>query len=672
MRNKYKDSKKHIPYASRSELILVVFFACLAIALIALFGELFPGYAIFFSVGVSALFLVAVAFVGIVREMRVRSLPQKSICNLLDEYGSSVFVNTASPVITIDKHGKILWCNDVMRSILSADFNPVGRDISFAIPELDVDYSKEASSQTLTLNGRVYTKESFEITENDGGIYMIILTDVTEISDTKKLYADERVAVAYIAIDNVDEILQYVQKKFADAVSEVDDKIKAWAASMNAIIKPYESDKYIMAFEGRYLDECVASRFSILDEIRDTRVADSVSITVSMGIAYVSGTLSDREQVARDAFDLALQRGGDQVVYITDSSTEYYGGRTKSVYKRSNVKSRIFATQFASLLARADNVIVMGHRFGDFDSFGASVGVARLAMVCGIKANIAVDMRDQNLAPCIEMLQRKSAYEQVFIDNAEGLDLIGPDTVVVLVDHNTLARAQFSDIAAKAASVVVIDHHRKVDMLAPTVKLSYIEPSASSSCELVAEMLETTVSSQKLLKEEADMLLSGILLDTKQFTRNTGTRTFGAAQYLRGAGANPTDVYDLFKTAPADLSKEARFHTDIITYKNSIAISCCDNDTDESYRIIASKAADKMLTLKGIDAAFTLVRIGEHIHISGRSNGSINVQLILEKLGGGGHFDVAGAQVASDTVVSVLESLKLNIDDYLETIKGEE
>jgi len=236
--------------------------------------------------------------------------------------------------------------------------------------------------------------------------------------------------------------------------------------------------------------------------------------------------------------------------------------------------------------------------------------------------------------------------------------------LLVLVDHNDPARSQFADIASKVNSIVVIDHHRKVDTFHESVKLYYVEPSASSACELVTEMLESAISSQNLLKEEADMMLAGVLLDTKQFTRNTGTRTFGAAQYLRGAGANPTDVYSLFKTAPDDLRKESRFHTSINIYRSNIALSSCEGETDETYRIIASKAADKMLTLRGIDAAFTLVKIGDQIHISGRSSGTINVQLILEKLHGGGHFDVAGAQVVNESVLNVLETLKQSIDEY--------
>jgi len=437
---------------------------------------------------------------------------------------------------------------------------------------------------------------------------------------------------------------------------------------MNGIIKTYENDKYIVLFDSEYLDKCIEDRFSILDEIRETRLGDGVSITVSIGVSRISGSLAEREAAAREAIDLALQRGGDQVVYKSENSTEYYGGKTKSVYKRSSVRSRTFTAQLTSAIARADNVIIMGHRYGDFDSFGASVGIAVLCMLCGVKTNIAVDLRDRNLIPCVRLLEKNDSFANVFVDNAEGLDLVGPDTLVILADHNTFARAQFSDIALKVDDVAVIDHHRTTEKMPQTVKLSYIEPSASSSCELVSEMLENAISSHNLLKEVADMLLAGILLDTKQFTRNTGTRTFGAAQYLRGAGASPSDVYGMFKTDPTELSKEARFHTAITTYNNNIAISCCEGETDESYRIIASKAADKMLSLRGIDAAFTLVRIGEQIHISGRSNGRINVQLILEKLNGGGHFDVAGAQVFSHSVEDVLITLKSSIDDYLETV----
>ncbi len=661
--NDRSSNKLHIPYASRFELVLCVALGCFNIVLATLLSEYLKIDTVFIAIIVTLVYFVEILAVALRRATDIKIKHDKNIHELLAEDGSVMIKNSSSPVIAIDSYGTILWYNDAMRLSLKSYDNYVESNIS-ELFELPID-DMEKGYATVRFNNSIYQIEGFKVSNSDAGIYVLMLNDITKLTETERKYFDERVAVAYVAIDNVEDVLQYVHDKFADAVSRIDDKLKTWAKSLNGIIKSYDNDKYIMLFDSVYLDKCIADRFSILDEIRDTRVGDGVSITVSIGVSRGKGTLAERELDARDAIDLALQRGGDQVVYKSDEGTEHYGGRTKTVYKRSNVRSRAFASQLTSLMVRSDNIIVMGHRYGDFDSFGAAVGVARLAALCGSAVNIAVDMRDKNLKPCIEMLQTTDIYSQMFVDNTEGLDLIGPDTLVVLVDHNTLSRAQFSDIAMKASSVAVIDHHRTTDTMPGVVKLSYIEPSASSSCELVTEMLESAVSSQNLLKEEADVLLAGILLDTKQFTRNTGTRTFGAAQYLRGAGANPTDVYNLFKTAPEDLAKEARFHTSITMYNGNIAVSSCDGETDESYRVIASKAADKMLTLRGVDAAFTLVRIGEQIHISGRSSGKINVQLILEKLKGGGHFDVAGAQVESDSIMNVLEMLKSGIDEYI-------
>lgn len=665
MRNENSNEKLHVPYASKLDMVLYAALAILNITIVAVMAKFLPSIdPVFTAIAVAVVYLFEVAFIAYRRSRKSKSAPERNIHGLLGEDGSVVFKNSKSPIIAFDLHGTILWYNDAMREVVASYDNYIGENITELL-SLELSDITEEGCKT-TVSGRVYTVEGFVVSKKNNGLYLAMLSDITKLSEIEKKYFDERVAVAYIAIDNVEDALQYVHEKFADSVSKIEAKLKEWAESMNGVIKSYDNDKYIMFFDSVYLNDCVNNRFEILDKIRDTRVGDGVSITVSIGVSHRSGTLLDRELDARDAIDMALQRGGDQAVYKSENETVYFGGRTKTVYKRSNVRSRAFANQLNALIARSDNVIIMGHRYGDFDSFGASIGVARLATLCGVKVNIAVDLRDKNLRPCIEMMQKTDMYEQMFVDNADGLDLIGPDTLVILVDHSSPQRAQFSDIASKARSIAIIDHHRKNDNPTDIVKLSYIEPSASSASELISEMLESAVSSQNLLKEEADMLLAGILLDTKQFTRNTGTRTFGAAQYLRGAGANPTDVYDLFKASPSDLSKEARFHTSIVMYKDAIALASCDGETDESFRVIASKAADKMLTLKGVYAAFTLVRIGEQVHISGRSTGKVNVQLILEKLNGGGHFDVAGAQVASSSVPNVIEQLKRSIDDYLE------
>ncbi len=665
MRNDNKKNIFHIPYASRLEVVLYIALACFNIAIASVLIAVFSFHAVLTTVFVTLIYLLEVAFIGYRRAARLEVAPKKNIHELLAEEGSVVLKNTMSPVVAFNSLGTILWYNDAMREALDSYESYVSKNITslFGIKPEDVT----SENLIIKLDASLYTIEGFEVSKKNDGLYIAWLTDVTKLKETEKKYMDEKIAVAYIAIDNVEDVLQYVHEKFADAITRTEEKLKAWAASMNGVIKSYDKDKYIMLFESKHLDKCIESKFDILDEIRDSRVGDSVSITVSMGISRSRDTLAERELDARDAIDLALQRGGDQVVYKSEDGTDYYGGRTKTVYKRSNVRSRSFSSQLASLMVRSDNVLIMGHRYGDFDSIGSAVGVARLAMLCGIKANIAIDLHDKNLRPCIEMLQKTSMYSEVFVDNADGLDLLGADTLVILVDHGSIGRAQFSDIAKKAMAIAVIDHHRKTDNMSDAIKLSYIEPSASSTCELVTEMLESAVSSQNLIKEEADILLAGILLDTKQFTRNTGTRTFAAAQYLRGAGANPTDVYNLFKTEPEDLSKEARFHTSITMYRGSVAIASCDGETDDSFRIIASKAADKMLTLRGVEAAFALVRIGEQIHISARSAGVINVQLILERLGGGGHFDVAGAQITADSIQAVLADLRDSIDTQFDS-----
>ena len=653
-------SNEYVPFATRKDIILCAAFGCFYMTVVGMLSYFTSiHYSVLCIVCVS-MFLATLAFVGIFKHKHREVAAVGGIHDLLEEGGSVVFRNSTSPIFAIDNDGVILWCNAATYEIIEKGTKPVGLTAKGVLGD-GFKFDGE-NRERFEFNKCIYSVQSYEIGKE---IILISLSDVTEATRAKDRFLNSRVCIAYIAIDNVEDILQYVHDKFRVAVSGVDEKLKSWAESMHAVIKSYENDKYVMFFDSKSLDECIKDRFSILDDIRDARVGDGVSVTVSMGVARLEGTLEECEIAARDAIDIALQRGGDQVVYNNNGVTEYYGGRTKSVYKRSNVRSRTFTNKLTALMSRADNVLIMGHRYGDFDSFGASVGVAKLAMLCGVKVNVAVDLRDKNLEPCIAMMQSCEGYSSVFVDNADGLDLVSPDTLLVLVDHNTPARAQFADIAKKVRDIVVIDHHRRVDSADDSAEIAYIEPSASSACELVTEMLESVVSSQTIFKEEADMLLAGILLDTKQFTRNTGTRTFGCAQYLRGAGASPTDVYSLFKTAPDDLKKEARFHTAITIYRSHIAIASCEGDTDESYRVIASKAADKMLTLQGIEAAFALVRIGEQIHISGRSSGNVNVQLILEKLHGGGHFDVAGAQVVSESVFDVLDTLKSSIDDYL-------
>jgi c-di-AMP phosphodiesterase-like protein len=310
----------------------------------------------------------------------------------------------------------------------------------------------------------------------------------------------------------------------------------------------------------------------------------------------------------------------------------------------------------------------MGHRYGDFDSFGASVGMVRLAKVCGVEAHIVVNRSDANLLECFDRMEALEDYEDVFISATDAMDHLHSDTLVVLVDVNNYEHAESPAILRAAQkNIVIIDHHNQRAEFPSPPLLAYIEPSASSASELVGEILEQHMtSSGRILKEEAEMMLSGILLDTKRFSRSTGTRTFSVALYLRGEGANPGEANELFKTEVGDLIKEARFNSHVVIYRDQIALSVCDGEADSSYRVVAAKAADKLLGVRGVHASFAMVKIGEKIHISARSDGSINVQVIMEQLHGGGHFDVAGAQVEGDSVQAVISKLKEAIDKFVD------
>ena len=505
------------------------------------------------------------------------------------------------------------------------------------------------------------------IRAKDKVFLLVCMEDVTE---TERLYtqiAQAEAVVAYVMVDNLDELLQYEQQKFRSVAVQIEAVLREWAEQSEGILKEYERDRYLFVFEARYLDDFIVRKFDILDKIRDIRIGDGkLPVTVSIGVANVRGAFSEKERAAAAALDMALQRGGDQVVVKSDNGIEFYGGRTKTVQKRTKVRARVIANELITHISRASNVLVMGHRYADFDAFGAMVGVARLAMFCGIPVNIVTDLQDRNLAGCRKILGRLKDYTDVLVDTKESLELVNANTLLVIVDVNNEAMFESAALAQNVDNIVIIDHHRKTEEFERAPLISYIEPSASACCELVAEMMEQILPDGILLPAEANLMLAGILLDTKQFTKNTGSRTFSAALYLRNRGASPTEVQTLFKTNLDDFVREAKFRSNVVIYRGVTAIALSEGEGVASDRIAAAKAADKLLSVDGVQAAFALVRIGDMVHISARSSDAVNVQLILEKLRGGGHFDAAAAQVSGSTLQDALVQLKAAIDSYFE------
>ena len=579
-------------------------------------------------------------------------------------------VNTASePALICDENKRIIWFNHFAQRASHSATSLLGRGLSVIMqnPLPDENDKKSGERQIVTeLDGETYVVDVTKI-HADKVYNLLMFRNITEQARLEKFVRDEDKVVAYMIVDNLEELIQFEQENYRSASNQVETIMRDWALSVNGILKEYETDTYIFIFRNEDLEKFVEDKFDILDKIREVRVGSSaIPLTVSIGVAKVSGSLADKEKAAHIALDMALQRGGDQAVVKYDEAVAFFGGKTSTVHKKTKVKARVAGTKLATLMASASNVIIMGHKFPDYDAFGASVGLARLAMFCGVKVNVVTDPKNPNIKKCLKFFDGDE-YKGVFVDAARGLDLIKSETLLVIADVNNPAMFESIDIYNNVYNVAIVDHHRKTAESERNLAIEYIEPASSSASELVSEMLEQTLPPSTLKRVEANMLLAGISLDTKQFTKGTGAKTYAAAMYLLGSNASYEGIQDLFKTSIVDYRQIAKFGQKVEVYRNSMAIAVNfevgDSSTDRS---LAAKAADGLLAVEGVSASFALMQIEDTIHISARSNGSVNVQLILEKLKGGGRYDSAGAQLKSATIQQALLKLKHAIDSYFD------
>lgn len=570
------------------------------------------------------------------------------------------------PALICDALGRVTWANSFMHETFDGALigSPIGDVIEYQIRKSDS--AKRVKDVIVEYCDKKYEVEQTDIHDREKSYHLLILRDKTELVDLKQKMQNEEKVVAYVIVDNLEELLQFEQERYREAAAKIETLIREWAGSVGGILKEYERDKYLFIFETQYLFKFMnEDKFDILDKVREIRVGSgNIPVTVSIGVAKLEGSMAEKEKAAHVALDMALQRGGDQAVVKIDNGIEFFGGRTNAVQKRTKVRSRVFANELASRMAKAGNVIVMAHSFPDYDAFGASIGAARLAMFCGVKVNIVTNFKDPNVKKCMKSFAKDEAYKGVFVDSAKGLDLVRSDTLLVIVDVNNKMMFESKEIYENVSDVVIIDHHRKTAEFEKEPVISYIETSSSSASELIAEILEQALPVGTLQANEANMLYAGILLDTKQFTKGTGTKTYAAAMYLRDNGAQYEEVQDLFKTNIYEYKQEAVFGEKIEIYRNCMAIALNDKGRDSSDRILAARVADNLLMIEDVSASFALVQIGSTVHVSARSNGTINVQLILEALNGGGRYDAAGAQV-KDTIQSTLLKLKQAIDDYI-------
>ena len=529
-------------------------------------------------------------------------------------------------------------------------------------------------SEIATIGDMRYKVECYPVSSKGKTYYLLVFRDITELLEINQRYRNHYTAVGYIVIDNLEEIAQYVKVNYQDETREVGKLLDDWVSSMGGILREYEANKFLLIFNNEMLSECIRDKFSILSSIHKIEIGDAkIPLTISMGIATVGETLEEREHNAMVSLDMALQRGGDQVVLKTPTGLFYFGAKTKTLQKRTKGHAKIIFGKLAALIEGSSNVIVMGHRNPDFDSIGACVGMATLIknMFKGIDIKIVADTENENFKACTSRLLMLADYKDIFIDRVSALEYNNTETLLIIVDANNMAILESPELAKNSFKKVIIDHHIKKEEFEDEPEFAYIDPSASSACELIAEMLEEVLPPEISFKEEANVMMSGIMLDTKNFTRTVGMRTFAAALYLKNSGADTEYARTFFEEAFEDYLSESQFGSGAKIYRGRIAIATSTGSGSSNDRILAAKAADKLLSVRDVNAAFTLILTGETVNVSARSDGSINVQLILEQVGGGGHFDAAGAAFEECTLEEAEQRLTAAIDNYLDNLAAE-
>ncbi|MBQ7173591.1 MAG: DHH family phosphoesterase [Clostridia bacterium] len=585
-------------------------------------------------------------------------------------------------------------CNQPLSSFCRVPIEDVVTYVKTGKVAADVDVSTDGVEDRrehpmfTILDGRRYDLRCFGMRSHGKDYYFIIFDDTTELEEAKDRLRTEDPVVAYVVIDNLQELTQYVRVNYKTAVNEIEIRLRDWIAGMKGLIREYEREKYLLVFNRRALEECLKDHFSILDTIRNIQLGDnSFPVTISIGVGAVEGSVEDKARAASDALDIALQKGGDQAA-VNNGSITIYGGRVNAIGGSTTITSRVNSAYLCKLISEAGNVLIMGHRNPDYDSIGSCVGLARLAISArggdASKVRVVVDRSHENFRSCFDILGSYPEYRQLFIngDTAKA-DAVREDTLLILTDVSNPANTESPKLFEKVCAikspegenerntcrVVIVDHHRRPDQLyTKQPLLVYIRPKVPAAGELVSEMIQQSPYYDKLLKEEANLLLAGIMLDTKNFTLGVTPQTFLAAEYLYSRGANADVVKGLFAENVEDLYSicDIESHTRIYRGKIAITWQSLDHSATENDSVNMAKAADRLMNIKGVEASFALLRHEDTVSISARSRNKINVEVIMKRLGGGGHYDMAGGVMTHTNLEEACVRLKAILDDYLD------
>ncbi len=542
--------------------------------------------------------------------------------------------------------------------------------------------SHSENTVTRLSDGRRYEAISYIFRMKGENYYFLMFRDIENLLTLREKEERETGVIAYIFLDNLQELTQYVRADYRAASAEVENILRSWVSEMNGFIREYENDKYIALFTKQELDKQITNDFEVSRRIMELQVGDnSFPITISMGISAVGKTFAEKEKTAFDALSIAIRRGGNQIAVCREHSNEYsfFGGTHKIIENNTAVLSRVSGQILEQKIRNASSVLIMGHSNPDFDSIGSCVGMARFALsviedeykdtakASRPPVNIVVDKSAATFEICQTQLAPLKLYNDIFIGKDAARDLVTAESVLIICDVNNPYIYESPELTKTVRSIALLDHHRLAAALPYEPFLQYVETTKSSASEIVSEILLRSRFGNLLHKEEAEILLSGIMLDTNNFTRNAGQQTFEITHYLYSRGAHTGVVREFFNQSLDELLMTGEFESKARIYRDCIAITWMTGEEGPfENRIVAAKVADNLLRVKGVQASFALVRLGNDVVISGRSKGSINVQLILERLRGGGHFDIAGAQVQGASLTRACELLKDAIDDYFE------
>ncbi len=566
------------------------------------------------------------------------------------------------PVVIVTGEREVVWYSESFREkVIPAD-DLYGINLDRITKEKLPDLCG-AEGREICCRDRWYRVYGISREENGETLITLYFVDITQLQREASLYQKTRPSVMLIMLDNYGEVMQHAKESEKSRIlGAIDSTLEDFISSMTtSFIKRLDGDKFLVVAEEQHLERIIASRFKILDDIRSIQTDGNLPVTLSIGVGRGEETLAQSEASARQALDMALGRGGDQAAIKNQTVYEFYGGVSKGVEKRTKVKTRIVANALSELIQNADRVLVMGHKFGDLDCVGASVGMAYAIRAIGKQADVVVD-RDKTLANILIDMVTKEGCGNLFVDPSEALFSVTEDTLLIVCDTHTQNLVESQEIYNRCKTVVVIDHHRKMVNHIDNAVIFYHEPYASSASEMVTELIQYMGENCRINAVVAQALLSGIMLDTRNFVLRTGVRTFEAAAYLRRIGADTITVRKLFSNTLDSYQRRSRIVSGAQIYKK-----CAVAESDfssEDMRIVAPQAADELLSIDGVDGSFVLYENNGEICISARSMGAINVQIIMEMLGGGGHHTMAAAQLKGTEMEKAKQQLLEAIDKY--------